>query len=76
MAVRAWQIQPFNVFAATETGGIAAECAQHQGMHLFEDLLIPEVVDDHYQPVPAGQPGDRCWSPCCPAAPCRSSATR
>src|SRR5829696_7832947 len=28
-------------------------------MHLFEDLVIPEVVDDHYQPVPAGAPGDR-----------------
>ena len=59
MATRAWQIPPFNVYAATETGGIAAECAQHQGMHLFEDLVIPEVVDDNYQPVPAGQPGDR-----------------
>jgi putative adenylate-forming enzyme len=59
MATRAWQIPPFNVYAATETGGIAAECAQHHGLHLFEDLLIPEVVDDTYQPVPAGQPGDR-----------------
>lgn len=59
MATRAWQIPPFNVYAATETGGIAAECAQHHGMHLFEDLIIPEVVDDNYQPVPAGQPGDR-----------------
>jgi len=59
LAIRAWQILPFNVYAATETGGIAAECAQHQGMHLFEDLLIPEVVDDTYQPVPAGRPGAR-----------------
>jgi phenylacetate-CoA ligase len=59
MALRAWQVPPFNVYAATETGGIAAECHHHGGMHLFEDLVIPEVVDDEYRPVPAGQPGDR-----------------
>jgi phenylacetate-coenzyme A ligase PaaK-like adenylate-forming protein len=59
MAIRAWRVAPFNVYAATETGGIAAECAQHRGMHLFEDLVIPEVVDDQYRPVPAGEPGDR-----------------
>jgi phenylacetate-coenzyme A ligase PaaK-like adenylate-forming protein len=52
-------VPPFNVYAATETGGIAAECHHHQGMHLFEDLVIPEVVDDHYRPVPPGHPGDR-----------------
>jgi putative adenylate-forming enzyme len=59
MATTAWGVPPFNVYAATETGGIAAECAQHRGMHLFEDLVIPEVVDDQYRPVPPGQPGDR-----------------
>ena len=59
MAERAWQVPPFNVYAATETGGIAAECRHHHGLHLFEDLVIPEVVDDAYQPVPPGQPGTR-----------------
>ncbi len=59
MATRAWQVPAFNVYAATETGGIAAECHQHRGMHLFEDLVIPEVVDDDYRPVPPGEPGDR-----------------
>lgn len=58
-ATRAWNVPPFNVYAATETGGIAAECAHHVGMHLFEDLVIPEVVDENYQPVPPGEPGDR-----------------
>lgn len=28
-------------------------------MHLFEDLVVPEVVDDQYRPVPDGRPGDR-----------------
>ena len=59
MAERAWRVPPFNVYAATETGGIAAECRHHHGLHLFEDLVIPEVVDDAYRPVPAGTPGTR-----------------
>jgi len=58
-ATHAWNTAPFNVYAATETGGIAAECDQHRGMHLFEDLVIPEVVDDDYNPVPPGEPGSR-----------------
>ena len=56
---RAWGIAPFDVYAATETGGIAAECDRHHGMHLFEDLVIPEVVDDDYRPVPIGTTGAR-----------------
>ncbi|GAA1804715.1 phenylacetate--CoA ligase family protein [Luedemannella flava] len=59
LATRAWGIAPFNVYAATETGGIAAECREHQGLHLFEDLVVAEVVDDAYRPVPPGQAGDR-----------------
>lgn len=58
-ATRAWNVAPFNVYAATETGGVAAECAHHTGMHLSEDLVIPEVVDDAYRPVPPGESGDR-----------------
>jgi phenylacetate-CoA ligase len=52
-------VPPFDVYAATETGGIAAECTHHTGMHLFEDLVIAEPVDDDYAPVPAGEAGAR-----------------
>lgn len=55
----AWGVPPFEVYAATETGGIAAECERHVGMHLFEDLVIAEVVDAKYQPVPVGSVGER-----------------
>lgn len=58
-AAKAWGLPPFDVYAATETGGIAAECEQHRGMHLFEDLVIPEVVDDEYRPVATGVAGSR-----------------
>jgi phenylacetate-coenzyme A ligase PaaK-like adenylate-forming protein len=59
LATRAWGVPPFDVYAATETGGIAAECAHHTGLHLFEDLVIAEPVDDAYAPVPAGTTGAR-----------------
>jgi phenylacetate-CoA ligase len=32
---------------------------EHHGMHLFEDLLVPEVVDEDYRPVPPGVTGAR-----------------
>jgi phenylacetate-coenzyme A ligase PaaK-like adenylate-forming protein len=59
LAERAWGVPPFNVYAATETGGIAAECERHQGMHLFEDVVISEVVDAEGRPVAPGETGDR-----------------
>jgi putative adenylate-forming enzyme len=50
---RAWGSRPFNVYAATETAGIASECKHHR-MHLYEDLVIPEMLDEHDRPVPPG----------------------
>ena len=57
LASAAWGRSPYNVYAATETSGIAAECGEHAGMHLFEDLVITEVVDADNQPVPPGEYG-------------------
>jgi phenylacetate-CoA ligase len=54
----AWGVVPFNVFGATETSTIASECSHHR-MHLFEDLVITENVDDDYRPVPVGELGSR-----------------
>lgn len=51
----AWGKVLFNQYAATESGGIAAECDAHHGMHLFEDLLIVEPVDLENRPVPVGE---------------------
>ena len=52
----AFGIEPFNVYAATEPAGVAAECERHR-LHLLEDLVITEVVDGRNQPVPAGVVG-------------------
>src|SRR6266704_858093 len=57
--VQAWGERLFNQYAATECGGLAAECDHHRGMHLMEDLVIFEVVDQDNHPVPAGVFGDK-----------------
>ncbi|MDD7942678.1 hypothetical protein PHK61_30120 [Actinomycetospora lutea] len=59
LAERAWGRPPHDVYAATETSGIAAECGEHRGMHVFDDLVVLEVVDDDYRPVPPGRYGSR-----------------
>jgi putative adenylate-forming enzyme len=53
----AWNVEPFDVYAATEPAGVASECGHHQGLHLYEDLVITEIVDDDNRPVPAGVVG-------------------
>jgi putative adenylate-forming enzyme len=55
----AWPLKPFNTYGMTEGGILAAECSEHQGMHLFEDFLILEVVDQHNRPVPVGEAGEK-----------------
>lgn len=51
---KAWKINPFNVYAATETAGIASERTDHKGMYLYEDFVIAEPVDENYRAVPLG----------------------
>ncbi len=54
-----WQRQLFHVYATTEGGVLAAECDYHQGMHVFEDCAIVEVVDADNRPVPPGEQGEK-----------------
>jgi phenylacetate-coenzyme A ligase PaaK-like adenylate-forming protein len=55
----AWGRRPVNAYAATEAPGIAIGSRDHVGMHVFEDSLVLEVVDDGGEPVPPGEPGSR-----------------
>ncbi len=52
----AFGIEPFNVYAATETAGVASEC-QHHRLHRYEDLVIAEIVDQEDRPVAPGEFG-------------------
>ena len=55
----AWGDEPFNQYGATETADIAAEYKVCRRMHVFEDLLLVEVVDQQYRPVPRGEFGSK-----------------
>ncbi len=55
----AWQIQPYNFYAVTEGGLLGLECEYHQGLHIFEDLVILESVDRNNRPVPPGTFGEK-----------------
>ena len=52
----AWGRAPFDVYAATETAGIASPCT-YRNRHVYEDLLIIEPVDQAGNPVPPGTTG-------------------
>jgi phenylacetate-CoA ligase len=52
----AFGVAPTNVYAATETAGIASECL-HGRLHRYEDLVIAEIVDEDTRPARAGQYG-------------------
>ena len=52
----AFGVPATNVYAATETAGIASECRLGH-LHRYEDLVIAEVVDEDNQPVPEGEYG-------------------
>ncbi|KLU60987.1 phenylacetate-coenzyme A ligase [Peptococcaceae bacterium CEB3] len=58
-AVQAWGNVLFDMYGTTDCGGIGAECKEHRGMHLQEDLAIIEVVDRNNRPVPAGDYGEK-----------------
>ncbi|CAH0129438.1 Phenylacetate-coenzyme A ligase [Arthrobacter sp. Bi83] len=52
----AWGSKPFDVYAATETAGIASPCT-YRNRHIYDDLLIVEPVDQAGNPVSAGTTG-------------------
>jgi phenylacetate-CoA ligase len=54
----AFGVTPFDVYATTE-GLWATECERHDGLHLIEDDVIAENVDEDGRPVPDGTPGSR-----------------
>ena len=56
---RAWGIKPFEAYGATETAQAASECGEHRGLHIYEDVVILEVVDENNAPVPPGTFGEK-----------------
>lgn len=55
MMESAWGVAVGNVWASSEAGPMAVGCFRAPGMHLSEDQVIFEPVDDEGRPVPPGQ---------------------
>jgi len=55
-------IEVFDIYGMTETGGVGTtgmDCPFHNGIHVWEDQYIVEVVDPNSgEPVPDGQEGE------------------
>ena len=56
---QAWGTRPFDVYGSTETAQAASECQEHRGLHIYEDMVILEVVDEDNRPVPPGTFGKK-----------------
>ncbi|MBP1641112.1 MAG: phenylacetate-CoA ligase [Bacteroidetes bacterium] len=58
-------LKAMDIYGLTEVmgPGVAMECEHQQGLHIFEDHFIPEIVDPvTLQPVPYGQVGELVFS--------------
>lgn len=58
-------IPAFNIYGLSEVigPGVAMECPEQQGMHIFEDHFIPEIIDpDTGEPLPDGDVGELVFS--------------
>jgi phenylacetate-CoA ligase len=54
----AFGVRPYDLYGTTE-GLWGGECEHHDGVHLFEEDVIAENVDEEGRPVPDGEPGAR-----------------
>jgi phenylacetate-CoA ligase len=59
LARQTWWAPVLDNYGTTEAGVIGAECRWALGLHVIEDLIILEVVDENYQPVPRGVTGHK-----------------
>jgi putative adenylate-forming enzyme len=57
LARKVWGAAVLNGYGTTEANIIAQECPYRTGLHVFEDLLVFEVVDEDNRPVPPGVAG-------------------
>jgi phenylacetate-CoA ligase len=54
-------IEAFDIYGLSEIigPGVAIECSQHQGTHIFEDHFYPEIIDpDTCEVLPDGETGE------------------
>ncbi len=54
---QAFLAEVFDLYASREVGNIAWECRAHRGMHINDDAMIVELLDDSDEEVPDGAEG-------------------
>ena len=58
---RSADIRAFDIYGLSEIvgPGVAAECEAQDGLHIFEDLFFPEVIDpETLEVLPPGEEGE------------------
>ncbi|HUW74836.1 MAG TPA: hypothetical protein VMW05_12590 [Methyloceanibacter sp.] len=48
---KAWNVEINNMWGCVEVGHLAIECDAHKGMHMTDDLIITELVDENDRPT-------------------------
>ena len=53
-------IRAFDVYGLTEMmgPGVAMDCCQRRGLHVWEDHFLPEIIDENLQGLPYGAEGE------------------
>ncbi|MGB4440233.1 MAG: hypothetical protein WBJ13_13655, partial [Sedimentibacter sp.] len=55
---KAFNVKPINFYAASESIGMAAQCDLNEGIHMFSDWHIFEVIKQNGEPAGRGESGD------------------
>jgi len=58
MVTQAFGIDPINLYAASESIGIAAHCGARHNIHLFNDWHCFEILDKNHNPAEPGEFGN------------------
>lgn len=59
-------IKAFDIYGLSEVmgPGVAADCEYHQGLHVYEDHFIPEIIDPNtLEPCKEGEVGELVFTP-------------
>ncbi len=54
-------LEPFDIYGLSEIigPGVSAECRAHEGLHIYEDHFLPEIVNpETLEPLPPGEKGE------------------
>jgi Coenzyme F390 synthetase len=54
------EIDALNIYGLSEVmgPGVSMECLEKNGMHIWEDHFLPEIIGENNKPLPYGEKGD------------------